>query len=122
MLDRELAKAFHELAPGRNDARLALHGLEHDRGGLRPDERTDALEVIEACLAEAAHLRREHRVPARLARRGHHRERAAVERILESDDLEGAIAADAPPLARELDCPLVGLGAAAREEDPIEAG
>ena len=44
-----------------------------------------------------------------------------MERVVERDDLVGAVAEFRAPLARELDRALVGFGAAVGEEHPVEA-
>src|SRR5213083_1310961 len=69
---------------------------------------------------KAGDLRREQRVETRLAARAHRRQRAAMERMLEGDDLERAAAMDLAELARELDRAFVGFGSAVGEEAAIE--
>jgi hypothetical protein len=43
-----------------------------------------------------------------------------MERAVEGDDLVGTVLRHLPPLARQLDRPLVGLGTAVGEEHPVE--
>src|SRR5690606_15646886 len=78
--------------------------------------------IIQVSLGETFDLWREDAVPARLARRGHGGQRAAMEAVIEGNDLVGAIALELAPLARQLDGALVGLGPAVCEEDAVETG
>src|SRR5437762_13541887 len=99
---------------------LALDCLEHHSNRVRADERANAVDVVQPRFRKAGDLRREQRVETRLAARAHRRQRAAMERMLEGDDLERAAAMDLAELARELDRAFVGFGSAVGEEAAIE--
>src|SRR5262252_1985540 len=114
----ELAQELHG---GRQHTRLALYGLQHHRHGLLIDERLNGCDVVQGCLGEAVHLRSEHRVPARLAACRHGGEGAAVEAVVEGDDLERAAFGLPSPLAGELDGAFVRLRPGIGEEHTLEA-
>ena len=106
------------------DAAFALHRLDHDGDRVFRAGILERLEVVVWCIGEAVRHRAETDLAgiARLARRGHRAERAAVEAHLCRDDvvLVRAVVLDAV-LARHLDHGLVGLGARALEEDLVHA-
>ncbi|CAM2158588.1 conserved hypothetical protein [Paraburkholderia tropica] len=121
VLLRERAQLLHEFARSGDHAAFALDRLEHHGDRLRVDELLDRRDVVQIGLRETRHLRCVDRVPARLAARRHRRDRAAVEAVVERDDLERAVAMLFAPLARELDRAFVGFGAAVGEEHLVEA-
>lgn len=59
MLVAELAQAPEELVRAHRHAALALHGLEHDRGGLIVDQVGEALDAVDLAGGEAGHARAE---------------------------------------------------------------
>ena len=81
----------------------------------------DRVEVAEPRLGKSRHLGLEQSCPLRLAGGRHGGERAAVEGVVEGDDLVGPVTMPRAPFARELDRALVRLGAAVAEEHLVEA-
>ncbi len=102
-----------------------MYRFQHDSHRLVRDLLLDAGDVIQFRLWKARHLRREDRVPARLARCRHRGKRAAVEAVVERDDFitcfAGRIVVQLAPFARELDCTFIRFGAAAGEKHAVEA-
>ena len=119
-----LAQADHELLRGRMDTSLALDRLDHDGDGVLRAGCLERLEIIVRRVGKAVRHRAEADLAgiARLARRRHRAERAAVEAHLRRDDVVAvrAVVLDAV-LAGHLDHGLVGLGARALEEDLVHA-
>lgn len=120
VLLRQCAQLLHEFARRRDHAAFALDRLEHHGNGLVVDQPLDRIDIVDLGLREARHLRRVDRVPAGLAARRHRRERAAVEAVVERDDLVRAVPELAPPFARELDRTFIRFRAAVREEHLVE--
>ena len=117
-----VAQALEVLLRGRVDAALALDRLDHHRAGLVGGRLLDRLKVVERDRVgqEAVRQRAVILLVGRLAGRGQHRQRAAVERVVGRDDLVGAVPLVLAVLARQLHRALVRLDAAVREEDPVE--
>lgn len=124
VLIAELPQADHEFLRRGMDAALALYRLEHDGDRVLVAGVLERLEVVVRCVGEAVRHRAEADLAgvARLARRTHGAERAAVEAHLRRDDvvLVRTVVLDAV-FARHLDHGLVGLGACALEEDLVHA-
>ena len=108
----------------KNIIACALHRLDHDGDRVFRAGILEGFEVVVRRIGEAVGHRAETDLAgvARLARRGHRAERAAVEAHLRRDDmvLVRAVVLDAV-LARHLDHGLVGLGARALEENLVHA-
>ena len=86
VLVAQFAQGFEELRRRCAHTALALHGLDHDRRGLRADRLLHRIEVAERDLVEALDRRAEPFEIFLLAAGGDGRKRTAVERAFESDD------------------------------------
>ena len=114
-----LGKGHEEFLGGGHDAAFALDGLDDHRTGLFRDERVDGGDVVVGADLETGDHGRERRLVLGVRRGGQGTHGAAVEGILEGDDLDlvaGGVE-DLADLAGELDTGLVGFGTGVADED-----
>ena len=115
--------ASEDLVVDRVDARLALDRLEHHRGRVGPDGGPQRVGVVAGNRDEARRQGPEQILAGQPRGRGEGGDRAAVEGVVEDDDLRPVDAAGVRMAADELDRALVRLGAGVAEEGaPAERG
>ena len=104
----------------RDHAAFAEHGLEQHRGRRVVDRRRQRVGVAGRDVDEALGQRLERHVLLRMPGRGQRRERPAVERAVQRDDLHAALRG--APTARDLQRRLVRLRARVAQEHAAEPG
>ena len=121
VLRAELAYAGQVSARRHHDACLALHRLEQDRAGLVGEGGSELLSIAEVEKAETFRQRAESLLVLVLAGCGEGAEGAAVEGVVEAENLDSlGVAVHNVEMAGELDHRLVRFGAAVAEEGSLE--
>ncbi|MCY1410795.1 hypothetical protein D9M71_261710 [compost metagenome] len=118
------AERFHTLEVflrGRDNTRLALDRLEHDRHGARIHLGVQRRQVIERHLAEARQARLAAVARQRVGRR-QRAQAAAMAGLAGGDDVVGAVAVQLAPFARQLDRAFAGLGTAVEQVGLVASG
>jgi hypothetical protein len=117
---------LHECLRGGPDAAFALDRFDHDAGRVRPDQRLGRFQIVERRIFEPGEQRREAVVHLLLVRGADGCHRAAMEGVVEGDDLEPVrLACIARVLvigARGLDRGLDRLGARIGEKHRVAEG